>query len=272
MADPGVRHDPRRAPPALFLPPERRSLLGMLISVALHAGVVGAIAWRVAVLANATPTLGTGRPGPAGGGGGGRGAEVTYIQLPPAPAASEAAVAAEEPVEETPVAEEDVPLETPDEIVEAPPEEAPPAVAVRPPEGTPAAGAGTGSGAGQGTGTEGGSGSGSGGGTGTGEGVGVGPGTGGDSTGIIPPSWRFFSPPLERPPRELRGQTILIRFWVRADGTTERFETEPEIANDDYRRKFAEIAMATRWRPARRRDGTAVPAVAEMQVTLPSDN
>jgi hypothetical protein len=143
---------------------------------------------------------------------------------------------------------------------------------VTPSEGAAQSGQGAGSGTGTGAGNDAGSGGGSGGGIGTGIGAGVGAGTGGDSTGITPPSWRFFAPPLERPPKELRGRTITVRFWVRADGTVERYETVPEIQDNEYSEKFSEIALGTRWRPARRRDGTAVPAVAEMQVTLPSDN
>lgn len=257
--------DARRAPPRLMLPDERRSPVGTILSIAFHAALLAMAIWQVSARSGETrPELGPGLGGEAGGGGGGGGVEVTYIDLPAAaPAAAPAA-------EETEASREEVvPVETSPPIAPA----ADIATATPPPaSGAASSGAGTGTGAGENPGSGGGTGGGQGGGVGTGVGAGMGPGTGGDSLGITPPSWRFFAPPLGRPPKELRGQTLRVRFWVRADGTTERFETEPAIENDNYRRKFAEIAMATLWRPARRADGTAVAAVAEMQVTLPSDN
>jgi hypothetical protein len=264
-------HTTRRGPPALQLPKEQRSASGLVVSLLFHGALLALIILGVARGGDMPVVAGPGLGGLAGGGGGGGGAEVTYIDLPPlaasAPAAAEATAA-------------DVPVVIPPPVEEAeeaapvqPAPEAPPQVAVvTPTPGAAQSGDGAGTGTGTGAGNDAGSGGGSGGGTGTGIGAGVGPGTGGDSTGITPPSWRFFAPPLERPPKELRGQTITIRFWVRADGTVERYQTDPEIEDDDYREKFSEIALGTLWRPARRRDGTAVPAIAEMQVTLPSDN
>lgn len=264
-------HTTRRGPPALQLPKERRSASGLVVSLLFHGALLALIILGVARGGDMPVGSGPGLGGLAGGGGGGGGAEVTYIDLPPlaasAPAAPEA-TAAEVPVAIPPPVEEAEEAEP----VRAVPEEPPQVAVVTPAPGAAQSGEGAGTGTGTGAGNDAGSGGGSGGGTGTGIGTGVGPGTGGDSTGITPPSWRFFAPPLERPPKELRGQTITVRFWVRADGTVERYQTDPEIEDDDYREKFSEIALGTRWRPARRRDGTAVPAVAEMQVTLPSDN
>ena len=265
-------HTTRRGPPALQLPKERRSASGLVVSLLFHGALLALILLGVARGGDMPVAAGPGLGGLAGGGGGGGGAEVTYIDLPPlvasAPAAQPDAPAADIPVEIPPPVEEE---EDPEPVRPAP--EAPPQVAVvTPAPGVAQSGEGSGAGTGTGAGSDAGSGGGSGGGIGTGIGAGVGPGTGGDSTGITPPSWRFFAPPLERPPKELRGQTITVRFWVRANGTVERYQTDPEIEDDDYREKFSEIALGTLWRPARRRDGTAVPAVAEMQVTLPSDN
>lgn len=270
--DPRLRV-PRRGPPALEMPKERRSASGLVVSLLFHGALLALIVLGVARGGDMPVGSGPGLGGLAGGGGGGGGAEVTYIDLPPvaasAPAASDA-TQVETPVDIPPPVEEEEEEEA--EPV-APVAETPAEVAVVTlAPGAAQSGQGAGSGTGTGAGNDAGAGGGSGGGIGTGIGTGVGPGTGGDSTGITPPSWRFFAPPLERPPKELRGQTITVRFWVRADGTVERFETTPEIQDDEYSEKFSEIALGTRWRPARRRDGTAVPAVAEMQVTLPSDN
>ena len=265
-------HTTRRGPPALQLPRERRSASGLVVSLLFHGALLALIILGVARGGDMPVGSGPGLGGLAGGGGGGGGAEVTYIDLPPlaasAPAAPEASVA-EVPVEIPPPVEE---AEEAEPVQPVPAEKPPQVAVVTPAPGTAQSGEGAGTGTGSGAGNAAGSGGGSGGGIGTGIGTGVGAGTGGDSTGITPPSWRFFAPPLERPPKELRGKTITVRFWVRANGTVERYETEPEIDDDDYREKFSEIALGTLWRPAQRRDGTKVPAMAEMQVTLPSDN
>ena len=265
-------HTTRRGPPALQLPKERRSASGLVVSLMFHGALLALIILGVARGGDMPVAAGPGLGGLAGGGGGGGGAEVTYIDLPPlaasAPAAQPEATAADIPVEIPPPVEEE---EDPEPVQPAP--EAPPQMAVvTPAPGVAQSGEGSGAGTGAGAGSDAGSGGGSGGGIGTGIGAGVGAGTGGDSTGITPPSWRFFAPPLERPPKELRGQSITVRFWVRANGTVERFETDPEIADDDYREKLSEIMLDALWNPARRRDGQRVAAVAEMQVTLPSDN
>lgn len=265
-------HTTRRGPPALELPKERRSASGLVVSLLFHGALLALIILGVARGGDMPVGSGPGLGGIAGGGGGGGGAEVTYIDLPPVAASASAAAPdaaeVETPVEIPPPVEEEEEAEPVTPVPQTPTEVA----VATPAEGVAQSGEGAGTGTGAGAGNVAGSGGGSGGGIGTGIGTGVGPGTGGDSTGITPPSWRFFAPPLERPPRELRGQTITVRFWVRADGTVERYETTPEIQDNEYSEKFSEIALGTRWRPARRRDGTAVPAVAEMQVTLPSDN
>lgn len=258
----------RRAPPALWMPRPRRDPVGMVVSVLVHAGLLalvlaGAIGGSIRLRA-----AGDGSMGPAGGGGGGGGRRVTIIDLTPpgAPAASQAA----EPRVEAPLP----PVEPEPEPVPAPAIEpavdvaAAPAVAAR--DSGAAAGVGPGAGGGVGPGAGGGTGGGVGGGQGAGVGPGAGPGTGGDSTGIVPPQLRNWVPPTERPPRELRGQRITVTFWISADGRVERFETEPEIRDREYRDKFTEIVMKTRFRPARTRDGTAVPIVYPMTFLLPS--
>ena len=261
---------PRQPAPTFSLPKPRRSPAGLVVSVLLHlllfALIAGGLIGGRAVFSG----LGTGfGPGPAGGGGGGGGSRVAYIELPSSGAKTAAAA------EETPQPE----------AVTPPVEEAPEPTPVVPPQAPPAtqlaaaasaaasAASGSGSGTGSGTdsGTGGGSGGGTGGGQGTGAGAGVGPGTGGDSSSITPPTLRYFVPPTEKAPKELRGTPISVTFWVRADGTVERFETDPEIDDRKYREKFADIVMKTRFKPARLRSGTAVPAVVTMQFTLTTD-
>jgi hypothetical protein len=253
-----------RPMPALTLPQPRRSAWGLAASLALHAAVLLLIVGGVLGGAERLRVAGGSGPGAAGGGGGG-GGRVSYIELPPVGAQAPAAA----PVAETP------PVVTP------PVEEAPVATPVPPPEPTDIAAAaapradtaatsGTGSGTGSGTdsGSGGGSGGGTGGGTGPGEGLGVGPGTGGDSTDIAPPQLRNWVPPMERPPKELRGRTIRVTFWVSADGRVDKFETDPRIEDRDYFEKFSEIVMKTRFRPARTRAGVPVAVVFPMDFIL----
>jgi hypothetical protein len=102
-------------------------------------------------------------------------------------------------------------------------------------------------------------------------GSGVGPGTGGDSSSVTPPMLRYFVPPTDKAPKELRGQVLDVTFWVKADGSVERFETDPAIDDQKYREKFADMAMKTRFRPARNGAGTAIPYVFTVQFTLPTN-
>jgi len=269
MTDPRTAEAPRRAPPALWLPRPRREPAGFVTSILLHAAIVALILGGVVGGSIRLSSPGDGSGGPAGGGGGGGGNRVAYIDLPPVGAPAAAAAAATEPVPPVvPPPVEEAPIETPVTV----PVETTVAVATAPAESTAdsSAGDGTGSGAGVGSGTGGGSGGGTGGGEGTGTGIGIGPGTGGDSTDIIPPQLRNWVPPTERPPRELRGQRITVTFWISADGRVERFETDPEIRDQDYREKFTEIVMKTRFRPARTRAGEAVPFVYPMTFMLQS--
>jgi protein TonB len=256
--------------PTFTLPETRRSPVGLLVSVLFHVGLVLLIAGGVLGGQKVLTGLGTGfGPGPAGGGGGGGGSRVSYIELPSLGAA--APKAPEVTTEPKPEVVTPPPVESKPEPTPVPP---PPVPAVSRP--APANGATTlasrGDGAGTGAGTDsgngGGSGGGTGGGTGTGNGSGVGPGTGGDSSSVTPPQLRYWVPPTDKPPKALRGQSLNVTFWVKADGTVERFRLDPEIEDQDYREKFAEILSKTRFRPARTSAGTAIPYVVSMQFTL----
>lgn len=256
--------------PSFRLPSPKRSATGLVVSVLVHLLIIVLVVGGLLGGREALRVLGTGiGPGPAGGGGGGGGSRVSYIELPSV-GASAARDAAPVPEEKTP------PPPPPEQVAKpapTPPPVTPPAteVASAAQAGISPSGEGTGTGAGVGPGSGGGTGGGSGGGTGPGVGSGAGPGTGGDSLGVTPPSLRYWVPPTEKAPKELRDTTLQITFWVKADGTVDHFETDPEIDDRKYREKFAELVMKTRFRPARTRAGVAVPAVMTMQYTLSTE-
>jgi hypothetical protein len=75
--------------------------------------------------------------------------------------------------------------------------------------------------------------------------------------------------PFDNPPKELRGISLNVTFWVRVDGRVERYVVEPEIKDRDYAKKFDEVMRAFRFTPARAPDGTRVPGTARISFTLP---
>lgn len=262
---------PQRAEPAFFLPRPRRSSAGLLVSLIVHLAIIALIAGGLLGGREVLRGLGTGvGPGPAGGGGGGGGSRVAYIELPSLGAsAPKAAEVTSQPAVVPPP-----PVETAPEPTPVPPPVVPPAAQLASASGVAAAptkGDGKGIGSGTDDGTDGGSGGGTGGGIGPGSGAGVGPGTGGDSSSVTPPTLRYWVPPTERAPKALRGRPIAVTFWVKADGSVERFSTDPEIDDQKYRAQFADLAMKMRFRPARTRAGLAVPAVVTMQFTLTTE-
>ena len=64
--------------------------------------------------------------------------------------------------------------------------------------------------------------------------------------------------PFDTPPKELRGASLAVTFWVRVDGQVERYEVDPAISDHDYARKFDEVIRAFRFTPARAPDGSRV--------------
>lgn len=76
---------------------------------------------------------------------------------------------------------------------------------------------------------------------------------------------------MEKAPKALRGRLIKVTFWVKADGSVERFATDPQIDDQNFREQFADLALKTRFRPARTRAGVAVPAVVTLQFTLATE-
>jgi protein TonB len=251
----------------------RRGPGPLVVSLIAHALIVAA----VVLVRSAEPWERTRTPGilgrlPGGGGGGGGGEDrVAYVTLPPAPSAAAAA-----PTEAPEVPEPVVPPPEPEPepVVEPVENAAVPApaaaVAVVPSEGA-GAGAGTGQGAGVGPGSGGGTGGGTGGGEGTGIGPGTGPGTGGEGgTGRPPEPRQLILPPLESTPRALRGRTVRVTFWVRADGGVERITVEPRIDDRGYAGKFEEAMIKYRFRPARDAAGQPTTGSYTIDVELTS--
>jgi len=198
---------------------------------------------------------------------------VAYITLPPTPRSATprqtavTAPVARPRVEPEPTPAPTVPPPTPAAEVSTPPSQ--PSDTQPPVSAAGAAGPGTGPGAGPGAG--GGAGGGVGQGIGPGQGAGAGPGAGGGGQGgaIRPPELRDLAFPFDTPPKELRGASLAVTFWVRADGQVERYVVDPAIGDRDYARKFDEVIRAFRFGPARAPDGTRVAGTTTVIFTLP---
>lgn len=106
-------------------------------------------------------------------------------------------------------------------------------------------------------------------GIGPGAGEGRGPGAGGEGGVIRPPELRDLAFPFETPPKELRGASLDVVFWVRVDGRVERYEVQPVITDRDYARKFDEVIRAFRFTPARAPDGSRIAGTTRVTFTLP---
>ena len=84
-----------------------------------------------------------------------------------------------------------------------------------------------------------------------------------------PPELRDLAFPFDDPPKELRGASLNVTFWVRNDGRVDRYEVMPEISDRDYARKFDEVIRAFRFTPARAPDGTRIAGTTRVTFTLP---
>jgi outer membrane biosynthesis protein TonB len=206
-----------------------------------------------------------------GGGGGGGGTRVSYIILPPAREPvmpRQATITA--PVMRPRVEPEPTPVPPPSPAPEAT-ASLPPPIDTQPPSPAPSAGTTAALGPGAGPGVGGGTGGGAGPGIGPGQGGGAGPGTGGGGQGgaTRPPELRDLAFPFDTPPKELRGASLAVTFWVRVDGQVERYEVDPAIGDRDYARKFDEVIRAFRFTPARAPDGSRVAGTTTVTFTLP---
>ena len=246
--------------------PTRRRYLGWTLSLVVHGVLLAVIVFQGDRLWQRT--LAPGAPALfliQGGGGGGGGPRAAYITLPssprPAPQPSTPVPPPEKPPEAVPTPVDEVEVPTP---VAPTPIDSTPVVAAADSATAPG---GTGPGdAGKGGG---GAGGGEGPGEGTGTGDGRGPGIGGGGGVIRPPELRDLSFPFEDPPKELRGRSLAVTFWVRVDGKVERYEVQPVITDRDYARKFDEVIRAFRFRPARAPDGSHIAGTTRVTFTLP---
>ncbi len=250
-----------------MLPSGRRRYLGWTASLVLHGALLALVVmqgdrlWK-RTLAPGTPSLFLLQ----GGGGGGGGNRMAYITLPstpqPAPPPPAAVEPPETPPEEIPPPEPEA--EVPQPVALPPVDSVHHAATADTATGSPAAsGPGTagvgGGGPGEGTGP----------GTGTGKGDGSGPGVGGGGGVVRPPELRDLAFPFESPPKELRGASLDVTFWVRVDGRVERYEVRPAIADRDYAQKFDEVIRAFRFTPARAPDGSRIAGTTRVTFTLP---
>lgn len=230
-----------------------------MLSLIFHALLIAFIVSPWAYFKPSVPAgLIAGFLGGGGGGGGGSGVKsVAYISVPPPKA----------PAVTTP---------TPAPVhVEAPPptEQAPEVpVPVTPPDSAPAAphaqagpGQGQVEGAGKGPGQGGGDGGGTGGGSGSAHGPGRGGGGGG---GTGPESRQLILPPNDKVPKALRGQEIIVTFWISATGQVLRVTESPPLADTDFRRRFEAAMTAYRFQPARDSLGLAIPSTYPMTIIL----
>ena len=78
--------------------------------------------------------------------------------------------------------------------------------------------------------------------------------------------------PFDNPPKELRGVSLSVTFWVGADGRVERYVVNPEIKDREYARKFDEVMRAFRFTPAQAPDGSRVAGTTSISFTLPGKN
>jgi outer membrane biosynthesis protein TonB len=199
-------------------------------------------------------------PGGSGSAGGGGGNRVAYITLPSAPEAAPKARKAPEPVR---VSKPD-PVVSPEQVSVAPARTEVADTTTRPDTGQSAPASsepGTSPGAGAGVGGAGGG--------GMGRGSGADSGSGSGAARARPPEPRDMAFPFDNPPKELRGVSLSVTFWVGVDGRVERYVVDPEIKDQDYARKFDEVMRAFRFIPARAPDGRPIAGTTRISFTLP---
>ncbi len=254
-------------PPAPFNlepPVSRQRPLGLILSLGLHVVLLAALVAKGEKIWGRTPAPGLpGRPGSASAGGGGGGPRVAYITLPSLPKAETPPVHRAPPPVPTPRPVVSRPVAPPEPQVVAP-EKADTSPSRQPAVSVADTAGGRGGGAGAGNAEPGRQGSG--GGT---SGAGGGTGGGGEGGKARPPEPRDMAFPFDNPPKELRGLSLNVTFWVRPDGRVERYLVEPQIKDRDYAKKFDEVMRAFRFTPARAPDGTSIPGTARISFTLP---
>lgn len=249
-------------PLTLKPPAQRRRYVGLGASLVLHGLAVALLVTHGERLWSRTAAPGAPATGMlAAGERGGGGSRVTYITLPPMPKT--------EPPPRPKVVKTVPPprrVEVPVKAPEEPEAVTPPPDTVAPQTETLATGdSAAARGAAPGTGTGGRAGPG----TGRAGGGGIGIGPGGEGGRARPPEPRDMAFPFDNPPKELRGTSLNVTFWVRNDGRVERYVVEPAIKDRDYAKKFDEVMRAFRFTPAQAADGTRIPGTTRISFTLP---
>ncbi|MCU0623237.1 MAG: hypothetical protein MUF53_05150 [Gemmatimonadaceae bacterium] len=253
---------PYRPPVGLPIRGERRGWRGLLVSVAIHGAILLALllpALLTGVIS--ADMLTAGDAGARGGGGGGRrGAGLSaeperlqFIRMPPAA---------------VPTAVPDVPVPPPPKPEVTPPAPQPtvPPPPAAEPQPSTTGGSGTGADATNGTGQ--GTGGGSGTGAGTGSGSTAGPGTGGDGADHDPPVVTNLAILPIPVPRGVRPYRMVAYFDVDEKGNAKLLTFNP--SNDGgYNRRIREMLAEIRFRPAQRRDGTAIRDTAMIVAEAP---
>jgi hypothetical protein len=251
--------------PSLTLPGTQRRYGGLAASVVLHGLAIGLLAAHGERLWSRTHTPGDPSLSGSSAEGGGGATRVAYITLPSLPRSASPpkfTVTVPTPPHKT----VSTPVPEPVQLSQVQPEPADASPAV---DGPPVETADTSSGAA----ADGTSGPGTGPAQGPGDGPGVGPGTGtglgGEGGTLRPPEPRDMAFPFDTPPKELRGVSLNVTFWVRPDGRVERYQVEPEIKDRDYAKKFDEVMRAFRFTPARAPNGSRVAGTTRISFTLP---
>ncbi len=249
--------------PTLKLPGGPRRYGGLAASVVLHGLAIGLLVAQGDRLWSRTRSAGDPSLSGGDGGGGGGANRVAYITLPSLPQPLSppeftvtAPTAPPKPIQE--------PVTEPEQLSQLPPQPVDTSRVTEGPEGqagdtgsTAAGGAGTGTGSVQGRGD------------GPGVGTGTGTGLGGEGGTLRPPEPRDMAFPFDTPPKELRGVSLNVTFWVRADGRVDRYQVEPQIKDRKYAEKFDQVMRAFRFTPARAPNGSRVAGTTRISFTLP---
>ena len=232
---------------------ERGGTRGVILSAALHLGVVLLLLWSGSrlLIDDRAPGPGHGR-----GGGGGGGNRTLVLYVPPA-----AATPAPPPPTPEIVMPKQVAVVVP--VVRA--DTTPRAPAPAPVQ--PSAGQGPGEGAGKGPGKGPGSGSGSGGGSGSGVGPGTGPDSGGGGT-VYPASPQGIILPPTHPPSALHGTRLTAVFEVSASGQVTHVALDPTPKDRSFANDLLDRLRRYTFTPAHTPDGQPMPSVFRITFTL----
>jgi len=84
----------------------------------------------------------------------------------------------------------------------------------------------------------------------------------------MPPFPRQLILPPTDYPRNLRGLTVAVTFWVAADGRVERVALEPKPDDRGFAKRLIEVMMHYRFRPARSADGLPIPGTTTVSVSF----